>query len=456
VRKQWGSSRGMMRSKDQTEEHYQIILDSIADGVFTVNLNFKVTSFNHAAEKITGISKNEAIGRPCFEVLRANTCETNCLLRNTIDTHSCVVNSPIYIVRADNKRIPISVTTAILRNSEGRIIGGVETFRDLRVVHRLKKALFKRHSFEDIVTKDEKMAELFAVLPQIAESRSTVLIQGASGTGKELIARAIHNNSSRKNGPFVAVNCGALPDTLCESELFGYKAGAFTDAKKDKPGRFALAHNGTMFLDEIGDISQAVQIRLLRVLEEKVYEPLGSTRTIPTNARVIAATHQNLEQRVADGLFREDLYFRINVMKVVLPPLADRKGDIPLLVDHFVERFNHLTGRKIVGISREALATLMLYDWPGNVRELENAIEHAFVLCDGELIHLRHLPDRIVPRGGPLPGAKGQTLKAIEESAIRRALERNRWKRVRTAEELGIDKNTLRRKMKRFGITPPS
>ena len=446
----------MMRSKDQTEEHYQIILDSIADGVFTVNLNFKVTSFNHAAEKITGISKNEAIGRPCFEVLRANTCETNCLLRNTIDTHSCVVNSPIYIVRADNKRIPISVTTAILRNSEGRIIGGVETFRDLRVVHRLKKALFKRHSFEDIVTKDEKMAELFAVLPQIAESRSTVLIQGASGTGKELIARAIHNNSSRKNGPFVAVNCGALPDTLCESELFGYKAGAFTDAKKDKPGRFALAHNGTMFLDEIGDISQAVQIRLLRVLEEKVYEPLGSTRTIPTNARVIAATHQNLEQRVADGLFREDLYFRINVMKVVLPPLADRKGDIPLLVDHFVERFNHLTGRKIVGISREALATLMLYDWPGNVRELENAIEHAFVLCDGELIHLRHLPDRIVPRGGPLPGAKGQTLKAIEESAIRRALERNRWKRVRTAEELGIDKNTLRRKMKRFGITPPS
>jgi PAS domain S-box-containing protein len=446
----------MMRPKDQTEEHYQIILDSIADGVFTVNLDFKVTSFNNAAEKITGIPKSEAIGRPCFEVLRANTCETNCLLRSTIDTHTCVVNTPIYIVRADNKRIPISVTTAILRNSEGRIIGGVETFRDLRVVHRLKKALFKRHSFEDIITKDEKMGELFAVLPQIAESRSTVLIQGASGTGKELIARAIHNNSLRKNGPFVAVNCGALPDTLCESELFGYKAGAFTDAKKDKPGRFALAHNGTIFLDEIGDISQAVQIRLLRVLEEKVYEPLGSTKAIPTNARVIAATHQDLEQRVADGLFREDLYFRINVMKVMLPPLADRKGDIPILVDHFVERFNHLTGRKIVGVSREALATLMLYDWPGNVRELENAIEHAFVLCDGELIHLRHLPDRIVPRGGPVPAAKGRTLKAIEESAIRQALERNRWKRVRTAEELGIDKNTLRRKMKRLGITPPT
>ena len=446
----------MMRPKDQTEEHYQIILDSIADGVFTVNLDFKVTSFNRAAEKITGISKDEAIGRPCFEVLRANLCETDCLLRNTIDTHTCIVNTPIYIVRADNKRIPISVTTAILRNSEGRIIGGVETFRDLRVVHRLKKALFKRHSFEDIVTKDEKMGELFAVLPQIAESRSTVLIQGASGTGKELIARAIHNNSPRKNGPFVAVNCGALPDTLCESELFGYKAGAFTDAKKDKPGRFALAHNGTIFLDEIGDISQAVQIRLLRVLEEKVYEPLGSTKTIPTNARVIAATHQDLEQRVADGLFREDLYFRINVMKVTLPPLADRKGDIPLLVNHFVERFNHLTGRKIVGVSREALATLMLYHWPGNVRELENAIEHAFVLCDGELIHLRHLPDRIVPRGGPMPTVKGRTLKAIEESAIRQALERNRWKRVRTAEELGIDKNTLRRKMQRFGITPPS
>jgi len=202
---------------------------------------------------------------------------------------------PVYIHRPDKKRIPISVTTALLKNSKGKIIGGVETFRDLTIVDNLRKALRKQHSFDDIVSKSGKMLELFSILPQIAESNSTVLITGASGTGKELFARAIHNNSQKKKGPFIAINCGALPDTLCEAELFGYKAGAFTDAKKDKPGRFALAQNGTIFLDEIGDISKAMQMRLLRVLENKVYEPLGSTKTITTNARVIAATHQNLE-----------------------------------------------------------------------------------------------------------------------------------------------------------------
>lgn len=445
----------MQLPKKQIREHYQIILDSIADGVFTVNRDLCIISFNRSAEKITGIPREEAIGRQCFEVLRSSVCETDCLLRQTIKDKRPIVSKPVFILRADNKRIPISVTTALLKDSKGVIIGGVETFRDLTVVDNLRKALRKQHFFDDIVSKNGKMIELFSILPQIAESNSTVLITGASGTGKELFAGAIHNNSLKKKGPFIVVNCGAIPESLCESELFGYKAGAFTDARKDKPGRFALAQDGTIFLDEIGDISQAVQVRLLRVLDEKTYEPLGSTKTIRTNARVITATHQNLEKLVEEGKFREDLYFRINVIRLSLPALSGKKEDIPLLVDHFIDRFNHLTGRKIVGLSQRAMAALMLYDWPGNIRELENAIEHAFVFCRDDLIRLHYLPDHIIPKDGFMLDSTGLTLREVEKFAIQQTLQRNQWKKVATARELGIDKNTLRRKINRFGIIVP-
>ncbi len=444
-----------MQFTSSIAEHHQIILDSIADGVFTVDLEWRITSFNEAAEKITGIPREEAIGQLCHDVLRANLCKDGCALRQTLSGGTPIRNRPIYVVRADKKRIPISVTTNLLRDSHGQVIGGVETFRDLTVVHELRKELRKKHSFGDIISKNEKIFKIFSILPQIAQSNSTVMIEGASGTGKELFARAIHNNSPRENGPFVAVNCGALPENLCESELFGYKAGAFTDAKKDKPGRFALAQDGTIFLGEIGDISGAVQMRLLRVLEQRVYEPLGSTKQASTNARVITATHRDLERLIQEGKFREDLYYRINVVKIVLPPLSERKEDIPLLVDHFVERFNHLSGKKIVGLSQEAMAALMLHHWPGNVRELENAIEHAFVLCQEELIHLRHLPIHLVPQDLAMLVPTGLTLKEVEKRAIQEALQRNQWKKVITARELGIDKNTLRRKIKRLGIIEP-
>jgi PAS domain S-box-containing protein len=436
-------------------EHQEIILNSITDGVFTVDLDWHITSFNKAAEAITGISKEEAIGQLCYEVFRANVCEGGCILRQTIKTGEAIRNMPIYIIRGDKKRIPVRVSTTLLRDAAGEIIGGVETFSDLSVVNRLRKELQKRHSFGDIVSKNKKMLELFSLLPHIAHSTSTVLIEGASGTGKELVARAIHNNSPRKKGPFIAVNCGALPDTLCESELFGYKAGAFTDAKKDKLGRFALAQDGTIFLDEIGDISQAAQVRLLRVLEQKVFEPLGSTKPVKTNARVITATHRNMAERVEQGRFRDDLFYRINVLKLSLPPLSERKEDIPILTDHFVERFSQLTGKPIMGVSRETMAALMLHDWPGNVRELENAIEHAFVLCQDELIHLQHLPSHLVPKDQSMLVPNGLTLKEIEKRAIQEALARHEWKKVATARELGIDKNTLRRKIKRLEIVQP-
>jgi PAS domain S-box-containing protein len=442
--------------KGATLERHQIVLDSITEGVFTVDSEWRITSFNKAAEEITGIPREEAMGQLCYEVFRANVCEGGCVLRHTMESGAPVRNMPIYIVRADEKQIPISVSTSLLKDNSGRVVGGVETFRDLTAIQELRKELKKQHSFGDIISKSEKMRRLFSVLPQIAQSDTTVLIQGGSGTGKELFARAIHNNSPRREGPFVAVNCGAFPDTLIESELFGYKAGAFTDAKRDKPGRFALAQNGTIFLDEIGDISQATQVRLLRVLEQKVYEPLGSAKTVETNARVITATHRNMEEMVEQDRFREDLLYRINVIKLSLPSLLERKEDIPLLVEHFVKRFNHLTGKATLGLTHEAMAALMLHDWPGNVRELENAIEHAFVLCRGDLIGLNDLPSHLVPhsQGDLLSGSF--TLKDMEKQAIEEALERNQWKRVITAKELGIDKNTLRRKIKRFGIVPPT
>jgi len=340
----------------------------------------------------------------------------------------------------------------LLKDEAGKIIGGVETFQDISALRELQRALRQQHSFEDIVSKSEKMLKIFGILPQVAESSSTVLIEGASGTGKELIARAVHNHSPHRTGPFVAVNCGALPDSLIESELFGYKAGAFTDARQDKPGRFALAQNGTIFLDEIGDISPSVQVRLLRVLQHRVYEPLGSNRPVPTNARVIAATHRNLSQLVREEKFRDDLYFRINVFKIVLPTLAERREDIPLLADHFIERFNHQKGREVKGLTRDALAALMLHDWPGNVRELENAIEHAVILCREEYIRIDDLPEHLIPRGSHVSMPAGMSLQAIEKAAIIQALQRHGGKKVATARELGIDKNTLRRKMIRLGI----
>ncbi len=432
--------------------HHEHILDALSEGVFTVDLDWRVTSFNQAAERITGIPRAEAIGHHCFEVFRADVCETGCVLRRTIETRQALSNVPVHVYRADKRRLPINVSTMLLKDEEGRVIGGVETFQDMSALEDLQRALGQTHSFDDIVSKDPKMLGIFSILPQVAESQSTILIQGASGTGKELVARAIHHHSAHAKGPFVAINCGALPDALVESELFGYKAGAFTDARHDKPGRFALAQNGTIFLDEIGDISPAVQIRLLRVLQERVYEPLGSNRPLATNARVILASHRNLEQMVREERFREDLYYRINIFSIKLPTLTERKEDIPLLADFFVRRFNLRRKRAIRGFAPDALSALMAHDWPGNVRELENAIEHAFILCRSDLILIEHLPSSLAPGPAALNLTGGGTLKEIERSAILQMLRRHGGRRVAAARALGIDKNTLRRKMIRLDI----
>jgi transcriptional regulator with PAS, ATPase and Fis domain len=288
------------------------------------------------------------------------------------------------------------------------------------------------------------MQDLFSVLPDIADSPSTVLIEGESGTGKELFAGAIHRLSPRRRKPFVAVNCGALPDTLLESELFGYKAGAFTDAKKDKPGRFAAAEGGTLFLDEVGDVSQAMQVRLLRFLQERVYEPLGSVTPVRADVRIVAATHRDLALLVKERTFREDLYYRINIVKLQIPPLRERLEDIPLLVEHFVDRFNSIQGKDVAGVSDDALSCLMAHDYPGNVRELENIIERAFILCRSGQIESRHLPESVSrPAPGDGPSGDLDSFRQLEASFLMSALRRHGWNRARTAEALGIHKTTL-------------
>ncbi len=432
------------------------ILDSIADGVFTVDEQWRITSFNRAAERITGVKRPDALGRPCCEVFRASICETACALRQTLTTGRPIVNKAVYILDVQGNRVPISISTAVFKDRSGRVIGGAETFRDLSLAEDLRQELEATFSFGDIVGHSAAMRRIFQVLPQIAESSSSVLIEGASGTGKELFARAIHRLSPRRKKPFVALNCAALPDTLLESELFGYKAGAFTDARKDRPGRFAAADGGTLLLDEIGDISPAMQVRLLRVLQERAYEPLGSVEPVKTDIRLIAATNQDLSKLVRKGTFREDLFYRIHVIRLALPPLRDRREDIPLLIEHFIAKFNRLQGKDVVGVSDEVLTRLMEYDYPGNVRELENILEHAFVLCPGAMIDMAHLPPQLrgAEEAAP-PSLAGMTLAAIERLVIENALQRHNGNRSAAARQLGINPSTLFRKLKSLGINPP-
>lgn len=429
----------------------KIILDSIADGVFTIDHNWYITSFNKAAEEITGISEKEAIGQKCCDVFRASICENKCALRETFKTGQKVANLPIYIINSHGDTIPISISTALLRNNEGEVIGGVETFRDISTVEELRRVLLKEYSYQDIISKNKKVLEIFNILPSIAESDSTILIEGESGSGKELFTRAIHNLSPRKENPLIAINCGALPDTLLESELFGYKAGAFTDARKDKKGRFALAEGGTIFLDEIGDISPALQVRLLRVLQEKTYEPLGGTETVKANVRIITATNKNLDKLIKEKTFREDLYYRINIVRIKLPPLRDRKEDIPLLVNHFISHFNKIQSKNISGISPEVLSILMNYDFPGNIRELENIIEHAFVLNQTGEININNLPENLRPEANQKVH-KLKTIEELETQFITEVLSNNNWNREETAKQLNMHKTTLWRKMKKLGI----
>jgi len=435
----------------------ETILESISDGVFTVDRDWNLMSFNRAAEEITGVKANEAIGKKCWQVFRSNMCQEECALRKTMREGRDFVSSATHITRRDGGQVPITVATSLLKDHDGRVLGGVETFRDHTYVEELRKKLSDSWQVGDIISRCPAIKEIFNILPQISESDSSVVIGGETGTGKELMAKAIHTLSHRRDEPFVAINCGALPDTLLESELFGYKAGAFTHATKDKPGLFSQARKGTILLDEIGDTSPAFQVRLLRVLEAREFQPLGGIKKEMTDVRIISASNKNLEEMVANNTFRQDLYYRLNVVQLNLPPLRERMEDIPLLVDHFISRLNALRGKSVRSIDKKALALLMAHTFPGNVRELENIIEHAFVLCcDGD-ISMAHLPGNLTV-SRPEKDQNNHfcdPVKSAEFRVIMKALEQNNYNRKAAAQTLGMHKSTLFRKINRLGITLP-
>jgi len=439
-------------------DFFKVILSSIADGVFTVDSERIITSFNRAAEKITGIPTSKAIGKHCQDVFRSDICE-NCLLKDTLETGIEAIDRPVNIINSQGDKIPISISTAVLKNENGKVLGAVETFRDLSTIEQLRKELSRNYSLEDIISKSPRMHKLFSILPDIAESESTVLIQGPSGSGKELFARAIHNLSPRKNEKYLVINCGTVPAQLFESELFGYVKGAFTDAVTDKQGKLAAVEGGTVFFDEIGELPFSTQVKLLRVLQEREYEPLGSNETVKTNIRIVAATNKDLKRLVAQAKFRDDLYFRLAVMKFELPYLKDRKEDIPYLVDHFIRKFNAKTGKKIISVSPNVMNTLMLHDYPGNIRELENIIEHGFVLCRGSIIKQEHLPPDILDASARIKSVTDLKSTPItesinEETLIISTLQNCDGKISIAARELGMHRSTLWRKIRRYNIKP--
>ncbi|MFW5951346.1 MAG: sigma-54 interaction domain-containing protein [Gemmatimonadota bacterium] len=427
-----------------------LIFDSISDGVFTVDRNCIITSFNRAAEGITGFSASEAVGKPCFEVFRTEVCHRRCALKDTLHHHEPVENVRVTMITREGCELPISVTTTMLKDPDGEIVGAVEFFRDLSEIEHLKVRLAERHVLDEIVSVNREMQQLVQLLPDVAKSECSVLIQGSSGVGKELIAQVIHHLSPRKYGPYIKLNCAALPATLLESELFGHEKGAFTDAKRDKPGQFCLANGGTLLLDEISEMEPSLQVKLLRVLNNGEYQPLGSTKTLRTDARILAATNADLSERIEQGTFREDLFFRINVVELRIPPLRDRPEDIPLLADHFLKHFRKKTGKSIDHLAPGAIAALRKYPFPGNVRELENAIEHAFVMCHGPVVQLEHLPESVTRQSRVVNGVTPQ--KKHEREVIAEALSRAGGSRTKAADDLGIHRSTLWRKMRTYGI----
>lgn len=437
------------------DSHCCTILENISEGVFTIDLKKRITYFNPAAETITGFKAQEALEQHCFDIFRADICETRCCFDKALDCGDRCLNHHASIISKSGEKKPVSIVTSVLKDRNGQVIGGVESFRDLSEMEEMRRQLSRSFIPEDIVGRHPKMRQILSFLPDIAESDSPVLIWGPTESGKELIARAVHNLSPRKDGPFIAVNCAALPDTLLGSELFGYTKGAFTGATKNKAGRFALADQGTLFLDEISNTSLAFQADLLRVLEYGEFTPLGETKTSKADFRLVTATNEDLTQLIAEGSFRQDLYYRLNVAKISLPALRERKEDIPLLIEHLIHKYNLLKKRSIEGVTPEVLALLMDHPFPGNIRELENIIEYAFIACKGRTIGRAHLPADLLEVVGEQNAHFIESLTSYENEdakKIRALLDHRGGNRQKAARALGLSRTTLWRRMKRYGI----
>ncbi|MGD8367635.1 MAG: sigma 54-interacting transcriptional regulator [Desulfobacterales bacterium] len=446
--------------------YWKTIVDTLQDGVIVVDPKGRVLAMNPSAERLTGYRSEELTGKSC-RVLDCTGCriigkgpaEQWCGLYAEGDVRA----KKCMITNKENRTVNIIKNASVLRDESGKVIGAVETLTDMseivrqqEEIHSLRRTLHLEEGYHGILGKSAVMQDLFELIDNVAPTDSPVMIQGESGTGKELVARAIHDASPRSGKPFVKVNCASLNENLLESELFGHTRGAYTGADRDRIGRFEAAHGGTIFLDEIGDVPLSTQVKLLRVLEEREIERVGDHRPIKVDVRIVSATHKLLDVLTGEGTFREDLYFRINVFPIQIPPLRDRSEDIPAIVQHFIRENNKKTGKKILGLTPEAMERLIAHPWPGNVRELRNVIEYAFVLCNSGGIAVGHLPPKIAadrPAACPDPTDATDAAKdRAEREALLRALDQSGGNRTETARRLGVSRVTVWKRMKKYGL----
>ena len=442
------------------ERSLKLILNNLDVGVFTVNRGGYMTFFNREAEKISGFDRRQVIGKPCSAIFEGVAAQDLCLLKESIADGTSRNSRQGLMATKNGETIPVRAKYMALRNEKGTIVGGLATFHDLTLVRQLDQAIRERYTFQDMIGRDPAMKKIFETVSVVGATDATILIEGSTGTGKDLLAKVIHSISRRATKPLVKVNCAAIPDNLLESEMFGYIKGAFTGADRDKPGRFNEADSGTIFLDEIGDLPLSLQAKLLRVLEDREFYALGSRHTQKVDVRIISATNQDLGTLVEKKLFREDLYYRLNVFRIWLPDLKDRRVDLPLLIHHILRKLCAVRDDRRMELSTGTLELLLNYDYPGNVRELENILEHALIICQGDIIEPRHLPDllqgrnRFQPQRPPVREDQ-ESMPTEEIDRIHRALNKHSWHRQHAAQELGIDRTTLWRKMKKYKLTPP-
>jgi len=434
---------------------YQTLFESLAEGIFTINTRWRITSFNQTAEKLTGYHREEVLGRFCWDIFHSDLCESGCPLRTTLETGVARMDQDVRMLSKEGRRISVLTNTSVVRDRSGTVVGAVETFRAISGLNQnMGDGSLTEHHVSNIIGQSPQMQRLFAMLDDVAASEASVLITGESGTGKELFARALHNRSARKDGPFIAVNCSALAESLLESEIFGHEKAAFTGAVRSKVGRFELAKGGTLFLDEIGELKPELQIKLLRVLEERVFERVGGTRLLQLDARIIAATNRDLSKALQDGSFREDLYYRLRTVPLVIPPLRERAADIPLLVDNFIKRLNKSAGKEVRAVDPKVMKRFMAYDWPGNVRELGRVMEYAFVFIKGPVIFPSHLPDldsnqdQAEASSLPLAARAGDSDHERMRQEVILALQKCGGRRGEAAQLLGISRTSLWRRMK--------
>jgi PAS domain S-box-containing protein len=440
------------------ERSLKIILDNLDVGIFTIDRGGRITFFNTEAEKISGCTRREILGQQCAEIFGGEDAPEVCLMKETIADGLSRSSRQGKMMTQDGVTIPIRANYMALKNEKGTVVGGLAMFHDLTLVHQLKQAMRNHYTFYDMIGRSPTMKKIFEMVNVVAGTDATILIEGATGTGKDLLAKVIHSASRRSDKPFVQVNCAAIPDNLLESEMFGYVKGAFTGAERDKTGRFQEADGGTIFLDEIGDLPMPLQAKLLRVLEDGEFYRLGSRHTVKVDVRIISASNRYLEKLVAKGLFREDLYYRLNVFRIKLPELRDRRVDLPLLIGHILRRLRAASGSRLPEVSEKVMEILLNYDYPGNVRELENILEHALIICQEDTIQFTHLPEYLQARSVP---HKRPSLVSVEpafhpqneeHAKLLAALKQFNWHRQKTARALGVDRTTLWRRMKKYGM----